>query len=210
MWKPSKWFRQVEQYILDRFRMVSSIAQSVQANGGNCQFSAGHNFNWEWSIWVLNRQVASKMMVAYMPITNKALERIYYNFRSRTGAILVPATSFAKSIMTYRRTQLAMSMVGDQNPGSAHNSYWVNFFGRSTPFLTGPEKNAKLFKAPVIYVEFHRVKRGYYEGSMEMLAEDPNALPNGYEITIRFARKLEQVIREHPANWLLDPPPLEI
>ena len=68
-------------------------------------------------------------------------------------------------------------------------------------FLHGPEKHARINDYPVVFVAIKRVKRGYYEITLSVLADDPRQLAEG-EITRRYAQNMEKMIREYPADWL--------
>ena len=92
-------------------------------------------------------------------------------------------------------------MAADQSPSNASKSYWVTFLGRETAFLHGPEKYARMHNYPVVYVDVKRVKRGYYTLDVVELAENPASLPEG-EVTLRYAKKLEEAIRKNPGSWL--------
>jgi KDO2-lipid IV(A) lauroyltransferase len=92
-------------------------------------------------------------------------------------------------------------MAADQSPRNKEKAVWVDFLGRDTAFLHGPEKYASLYNYPVFYADIKRVKRGYYTLNLSILADDPASLNEG-EITKRFAAKLESIIREDPGNWL--------
>lgn len=87
-------------------------------------------------------------------------------------------------------------------PSNVKECYWLPFLNHpDTPWLHGPEKYARLYNLPVIYIDIQRVKRGYYELTLSTLVENPAELPNG-EITAMYARKLEQIITAEPTYWL--------
>jgi len=92
-------------------------------------------------------------------------------------------------------------MAADQSPSNPRRSYCVDFLGRNTAFLHGPENYAREYDIPLIFVDIQRVKRGYYELTFSILADNPQELPKG-EITKRYANKLESQIHQNPANWL--------
>jgi KDO2-lipid IV(A) lauroyltransferase len=92
-------------------------------------------------------------------------------------------------------------MAADQSPRNKEKAIWVDFLGRDTAFLHGPEKYAMQYNYPVFYADIKQVKRGYYTLYLSILADDPASLSEG-EITKRFAAKLESIILEDPGNWL--------
>jgi KDO2-lipid IV(A) lauroyltransferase len=140
-------------------------------------------------------------MVVYMPLKNKVMERLFQHLRTRTGSVMLPATDMRNSIVPYRHTQYMLALVADQAPGSPNKAYWLNFFGRPTPFVKGPESGARMGNIPVVFVQLYKVKRGYYHAHLEVGAENPQDLPEG-ELTRRYISFLEKAIRKHPDMWL--------
>ena len=77
----------------------------------------------------------------------------------------------------------------------------MNFFGRPTGFVAGPEKGARAGNLPVLFTYIVKPKRGYYRAFLEVACEDPSALEEG-ELTLRYAHYMEKVIRSNPEMWL--------
>ena len=79
--------------------------------------------------------------------------------------------------------------------------YWSNFFNKPTPFVTGPEKNARLNNCIVYYARFSKRKRGFYEIQFILLTDEPRSLKEG-ELTKKMIALTEKSINENPANYL--------
>ena len=94
-----------------------------------------------------------------------------------------------------------MGLAADQSPGNAQNAYWLNFFGKRTAFITGPEKGARAKDLPVFFAQISKPRRGHYKIEFTLAAQNPQQLPEG-ELTVRFARYLEEVIARFPDMWL--------
>ncbi|MEZ5195809.1 MAG: lysophospholipid acyltransferase family protein [Bacteroidales bacterium] len=77
----------------------------------------------------------------------------------------------------------------------------MDFLGRDTAFLHGPENYARQYNIPLMYTKIERVKRGYYELTLSVLADNPTELEKGV-ITQRYAKELESQINQQPENWL--------
>jgi KDO2-lipid IV(A) lauroyltransferase len=161
----------------------------------------GHYGNWEWGTLSPALQTRYHIIGFYKPLNNKWMDKLVNRNRSRYGTTLAPIRQTTKTFETYRGQTVLYLMAADQSPSNREMAYWVNFLGRETAFLHGPEKHARINKYPVIFVSIRRVKRGFYELELTPLVEDPSKLPDG-EITRLFAEKLEALIREDPANWL--------
>ncbi len=161
-----------------------------------------HYGNWEWGGLSTPLQIDyRKLIVLYKPLSNKFADRMARKNRSRTGISMEPIYETARLFKTYAPQKTAFFLIADQSPTNASKSYWVNFMGRETAFLHGPERYARNHNLPVIFVDIQRVKRGYYAVEFSLITNDPVSLPDG-EITARYARKLEEIIRKKPENWL--------
>jgi len=161
----------------------------------------GHYGNWEWGTLSPALQTKFQNIAFYKPLKNKSLDRMVSRNRSRYGTILAPIRQTTSTFDTYKGQPVIYLMAADQSPSNREAAYWTNFLGRDTAFLHGPEKHSRNNHYPVFFVAIRRVKRGFYELNLEMLAEDPSKFHDG-EITRLFAEKLESLIREDPANWL--------
>ena len=177
------------------------ILEDFYHAGRRCQLHLGHTFNWELANAALPLLSDYPFIVAYMPIENKIFERLFLHLRGRTGTILLPATRLQRSILPYRNTQYLLTLVADQAPGNPDQSYWLNFFGRPTPFVRGPERGARAGDVPAVFVRFYKTARGYYRVFLTTIADHPAQLPEG-ELTRRYRELLEDAIRQAPDLWL--------
>jgi KDO2-lipid IV(A) lauroyltransferase len=169
--------------------------------GRKLQAHLGHLFNWEIGNAAIPSWTRYPFLVAYMPVENKVFERLFLHLRSRTGSIPLPATKLQRAILPYRHQQYILALVADQAPGGPENSYWLNFFGRPTPFVRGPERGARIADIPAIFVRFYKPRRGHYRAELITIAEHPGELPEG-ELTRRYRNLLEAAIRQQPDSWL--------
>ncbi|HEY4109764.1 lysophospholipid acyltransferase family protein [Puia sp.] len=169
--------------------------------GRKLQAHLGHLFNWELGNATIPLLTRYPFLVAYMPVENKIFERLFLHLRSRMGSIPLPATKMQRAILPYRNSQYILGLVADQSPGGPENSYWLDFFGRPTPFVRGPERGARIGDIPVIFVRFYKHRRGYYGVQLITIAEHPGVLPEG-ELTRRYRNLLEDAIRQQPDGWL--------
>jgi Kdo2-lipid IVA lauroyltransferase/acyltransferase len=161
----------------------------------------GHYGNWEWGTLSPALQTRFHIVGFYKPLKNKRMDKMVNRNRSRYGTTLAPIRQTTNTFEAYKGQAVIYLMAADQSPSNREAAYWVNFLGRDTAFLHGPEKHARNNNYPVVFVAIRRVKRGFYELELTPLVEDPSKIPDG-EITRLFAEKLESLIREDPANWL--------
>jgi len=186
-----------KHFIIDNPEVLEAFYKS----GRKCQLHLGHTFNWEIANAAMPLLTDYAFIVAYMPLTNKIFDRLFLHLRGRTGTILLPATRMQRAILPYRHTQYLLTLVADQAPGGPDIAYWLDFFGRPTPFVRGPERGARIADIPAVFVRFYKTRRGYYRIHFTTLSDHPAALPEG-QLTIRYASLLEDAIRQEPALWL--------
>ncbi len=163
----------------------------------------GHYCNWEWGSLSASLQTDYTVVGLYKPLSNKWIDSFMRWSRTRYGTVLASINKTTSTFKELRNTPTVFLMAADQSPGNKYksNAYWINFLGRDTAFLHGPEKHARANNYPVIYIDVQRKKRGYYTIELSVLADKPSELEDG-KITSRFANKLESVIYKEPANWL--------
>lgn len=178
-----------------------SLFDDLYKKGKKCQVHCGHNFNWEFIQLLVPIATPYPFLGIYMPIENKALNKIFYNMREKTGTILISATNMRTEMLPYRNQLYLMGLAADQNPGNPTNAFWLYFFGVPTPFVKGPEKNARANDTAVIFAHFTKWKRGHYELHFELATENPNDLAPG-ELTRNYILFLEEKMRANPDMWL--------
>lgn len=197
-----KAFSASEAFIKQRFKGDYSLVQAMYEKGyQKVQLHTGHNFNWEYASLSLPLYSAFPALVVYMPITNKTLDKIFLKMRSRTGAHLLSAVYIRNEILPFRNQRYALALVADQNPVNPAHAWWVDFFGKPTPFLKAPESGARRGNVPVLFSYFKREKRGHYTIFYELAHEQPAQLQAG-ELTKQYANFLQAAIEQQPDNWL--------
>ena len=193
-----------DAFLQKRFSGNWEVLNECHRTGRAAHVHMGHTFNWEWGNYIASTKLLYKFIGVYMPVKNKAMDRLFLKIRSRGGTILIPATptkTFISSFHPHRTSQYLIGLAADQSPGDPSRAYWLNFFGKRTAFVTGPEKGAKARNLPVFFCYISKPKRGHYHIVFTLAEEDPINLKEG-ELTVRFARYLEEVIRRLPDMWL--------
>lgn len=195
-------FTMNKEQVLSRHRILNpEIMEPHFEAGRGVIIVTGHYGNWEWGALSPALQTPFQIVGFYKPLQNKQIDKFARKNRSRYGTYLSPIRETTKTFESHRGHPVIYLMAADQSPSNREAAYWVNFLGRETAFLHGPEKHARINNYPVVFVAIRRVKRGFYELELSELVDDPSKFPDG-EITQRFAERLESLIREDPANWL--------
>lgn len=169
--------------------------------GRSVQLHMGHNFNWEWGNVVLSQKVRYQIVGVYMPISNKALNRIFKKLRSRSGTVMLDAHKMAAEFLPFKGTQYCLGLVADQSPARLHKARWFEFFDKKSAFTIGPAKNAILNNTVVVFGFIERPRRGYYNVNFSVASAHPLESTEN-ELTKKFVDYLEQIIIKNPDMWL--------
>lgn len=170
--------------------------------GKNVQMHAGHQFNWEYGSLLMAKEIQSIPTYAvYIPLKNKAMERLFLKIRQKFGTRFIKATEFKERREEIFKERFAFFLGADQNPGSPASAYWQNYFGKPAPFITGPEVGGIKNDAAIVFVRSKILKRGHYLVECTVYAESGASTQTG-EITNAFRDFLEKIIREQPHNYL--------
>ncbi|RYY47984.1 MAG: lipid A biosynthesis acyltransferase [Chitinophagaceae bacterium] len=184
-----------------RASMDLSEVNQLIAKGKNLQFHSGHQMNWEYAHWAVATQINTSWVGVYKKIGNPAVDRLFMKLRSKGRTVLVAVHEFKGRAHTVFNQQYALGLIADQNAGKPASGYWLNFFGRPVPFVTGPDKGALKNNPAIIFVKFVKLKRGYYRFEPYVIAEEGANFKEG-ELTRIYRDFLEKSIVEDPANYL--------
>ncbi len=161
---------------------------------------SAHYANWEYIVSSIPFYLKHQHTVIYKPLNNKYLTKYINKNRARFGMKVIPLektkNAFKKSL-----NLTSVLLFADQSPSLLTNAIWVNFLGRDTPCIHGPEAYSKKNNLPIVYCNIQRIKRGYYSVEFSKLIENPSEYKKG-EITEIYMKKVEQIIRKKPENWL--------
>lgn len=190
-----------KSFIDKRFVFDQNPFKEKELLGQKLQIHLGHNFNWEMANVAVPMQSNQPCLVVYMPVKNKIFDRLILKIRSKTGAVMLPATDMRNAMMPFRNSIYTLALVADQAPGNVSKAFWLNFFGKPTPFVTGPEAGAKSSNMSVVFCQIYKVKRGFYRMKFEEILDPIKEMDKG-ELTRRYVKYLENVLREEPSMWL--------
>ena len=190
------------QEIRERVTLVETgPARAALDAGQSIVVVTSHNCNWEWTLLGLSIGMGHPVHAAYKPLHGSWGDRLFLTIRSRFGARMIPAKRLLMRVLRDRGPARIIAMVADQDPVSASVRHFTDFFGQDTAFYLGPEAIARVARMPVYYLAVRRLDRGHYRVTFELLAVAGEELSQGAVIE-RFARRVEALTREHPADWL--------
>lgn len=184
-------------------RMTGNIEMLNQWKGKtqSVQVITGHFFNWEIANLAVGGRSTLPFLGVYAPLKNKVMDRIFKEFRLKTGTILIPNRDFKNRASEHLKKQYALILVGDQNPSNPEKGWWLNFFTKPAPMVKGPAKGAIMNNTVLLYADFYKVKRGYYEFHIELVTENPQQFTE-QELTRILTRKVEASVKKRPDNYL--------
>lgn len=188
-------------------RMVfkgTEIVDEIVESGQSCALYLGHLCNWEWvsslPLWLSPKVHCGQI---YHPLENKDFDRLFLRSRQRMGAESIAMADTLRKILEYRKAgqPIIVGYISDQVPFWTSIHHWVNFLNHDTPVLTGTERIVRKVNHAVLFLDIHRVRRGYYEAEIKLITREPQKMGE-YEITDTYFKMLEQSIRKAPEFWL--------
>ncbi len=158
-----------------------------------------HHGNFEWMLYRMSLEFPARFVGLYKPGRNVRVDAWLRRRRARFGARLIAAKTVLRELAGFREAA-AVGLIADQVPRTSPEKHWCTFLGQETAFYMGPEMLGRALRSRVIMVRMNRLGRGRYELVCIPLNEQGEKLASG-EITDRYARALEEWIRDDPAGW---------
>lgn len=187
------------------FGGVDKIVEDMDRTGKTFAFVyLGHYGNWEWiaslPYWCPPDVKCGQI---YHPLRNKAMDRLFLRLRGQFGGVCIPMKETLRKIIQMRRDRqrAIIGFISDQTPKWNSIHHWCDFMHRETPVFIGTEKIGKQVDALVYFAHVSRPRRGYYHCEFRLMTDDAKPLPD-YELTDRFTRLLEEMIKDTPHIWL--------
>ncbi|MBP1673911.1 MAG: lipid biosynthesis acyltransferase [Bacteroidetes bacterium] len=162
-----------------------------------------HYNNWEWLIVCLPLYTKYKCIGVYKPLRNKLFEKFINSIRLRNDQGLAPMNLIVRNIIDNQRKNIRAlyAFAADQTPAKAEIRYYTTFLNQETPVFLGIEKIASKYDMAVVFFNFQKIRRGYYNLTVELLFERAAGLPE-YKVTETHVKRLEELIREKPEYWI--------
>ncbi|MBC7493733.1 MAG: lysophospholipid acyltransferase family protein [Flavobacterium sp.] len=174
----------------------------LEKKGKSIALMTAHYASYEWAI-SMNKYIKFKGVGIYKKISNPYFDKLVRAIRSKFKATLI-TTKETKHFMEQRHIDKQLCLYGfasDQTPRRADNNHWYTFLGIETPIHIGAEIFAKKFDMNVGFLASKRIKRGYYEATIELLSDDVKNVPD-FAISELFIKKVEKQIYEAPEFYL--------
>ena len=189
--------------LLKRMHMTNpELLERLRNENKDVAIVLGHYGNWEWLV-ILPLYTKLQTVSIYKPLNNKHFDRFMCGLRSKNGMRVTPMSSIVREVVTLRQNNIRalFAFVTDQTPPRVDIKFWTKFLNQDTPVYLGAEKIASKYNMAVVFMKIQKVRRGYYDFSLELLFENSAGLPE-HLITETHVKKLEEIIRERPEHWI--------
>ena len=190
-----------EEFTARHYTRNPELAHQYLEAGVSVISVPGHYNNWEWGSMSAGIQIAYPVVALYKPMSNKLVDNYIRQHRSKFNTRLASICDTAKTFNELSANPHAYILAADQSPSNTKDCFWFDFLNHDTAWLPGPEKYARKYNWPVVYVDIQKVKRGFYELDLVLLTDNPSSLHPG-EITRLYAGHLQKSILNEPAHWL--------
>ena len=166
--------------------------------GKGVLFATAHLGNWELSAFA-HALLSAPMSVVARPLDNPLLDRLVERRRTASGNRVIQKKDFVRGILRSLSNNEAVGILIDQN-SSLEDGIFVDFFGIPACAATGFAKIAAHSEATVVpgFAVWNRAERRYVLRFYPPVMMSGNAADD----TRRLQAQLEDVIRQHPDQWL--------
>lgn len=177
------------------------LVKKYEAQNKSIIFICGHYASYEW-LMSLGYFLKHKSYAIYSPLSNTYFDRLVQQIRMKHKGYLLSRYTASNKMKRHKDEGIisAYGFAADQSAANAR-SYRREFLGLRVPVFAGAERIGKKMDTPIVFVAIRKVKRGFYETTFEVLAENPNDYPD-FQITDMFFERLEQQIRKQPEYYL--------
>nr|WP_298789905.1 lysophospholipid acyltransferase family protein [uncultured Allomuricauda sp.] len=182
------------------FTNVEEILK-LENEGKNVMIMMPHYASWEW-VFNLNSFISATAYAIYQPINNKYFDKMVRDIRSKYGTTLIKTFESRKIIKDAKKANelVTVGIISDQSPMLNRARHWTKFMDVLVPVHVGGEEICKEHDIIPIYLKVKKLKRGHYQGTFKVLAENPKDV-EGYGISEAFLTETEKSIREAPEYY---------
>jgi Kdo2-lipid IVA lauroyltransferase/acyltransferase len=167
--------------------------QNEMSNGKRVMLLATHYSNWEWVGVNLPSVLKGDCIAVYKPLSNQFFNKLVTRSRARTGMKLAAMSEVVRFIKQYEQN-VCFLFIADQSPSIYQSAVSVNFLGKTTSFLDGPQKLVNRYPFEIYYQSVNE-KDGKYLIEFIKIDDHQNLMQT-------YANLLEKDIKNDPYLWL--------
>lgn len=173
--------------------------------GGKDWIAIGAHYGcWEYLLIWSRELRESKLMGVYHPMKSIVFEHFYRRLRNVSEQLIqVPMKQTILHFLRNRKSGqgTVIGLVADQSPTLRPDSHWFRFLNQDTVFHDGAEAMALKFNLPIYFAYTKRTAPGRYETRFDEIYDGKEQVAP-YEITGRYIKRLESMIKECPELWM--------
>ena len=191
-----------EKAMLKRYKFTNvDLLHKLETNNKSVLLIGSHYANWEW-VFCLNLFIKYNAYGVIKKLKNPYFDKKIRQTRGRYHTKIVSTKEIFDIIDTNTKNNIPSiyGFLSDQSPKVEKTYHWSSFLGVKAPIITGSEMLAKKHHLTVVIFSTKKVKRGYYETTFKLIAENPNDFKN-YDITDTYLRELEKSIYKAPEYY---------
>jgi len=189
----------IKDYV--RFENIELIRQKFDEGKGVILLS-GHYGNWEFLAYSVYVYLKLPVLIVVKPLSNYVLDKIVNKYRTRLGNNVVSMYESAFKVVRTLKEGGIIALLADQS-ATKDRDIFVDFFGRKAATFDSPAYFALKYDVPIIVGFAQREKYYYKVHLVELNHSDLKFDKSGiFELTHRYIKLLEEVIREQPELWL--------
>jgi KDO2-lipid IV(A) lauroyltransferase len=178
------------------------VYEEIEKQGKSVAIICSHYASYEWII-SMNYYSDFVAYGIYKQLKNPYFDKLVHKIRSRFNAKLITTKQTVPTIINNNKNNvLALyGFASDQSPKAKGALHWSKFMGMEVPVYVGAEMLSKRYNMNLLYLNTKKVKRGYYEATLELLSDNAKDVPN-FELTDQYLQLLEKQIYEAPEFYL--------
>jgi KDO2-lipid IV(A) lauroyltransferase len=181
---------------------IENSAAAAAIRGKGAIIISGHFANWEM-MPIAAARFGLDGAIVYRPLNNPYVDRYIARARALKGyAEQISKHHGAKRIFTLLRSGRAILLLGDQK---TNEGIPAPFFGRDAMTTHAPAALALKLNVPILFASNRRTKGAEFVVTVHPALE---FTPSGNEdadmrtLTVAVNRKLEEIVRADPSQWL--------
>ncbi len=220
-------FSITEAELRSRCRFVNpEVAEELWNRRVNVAGISSHLANWEILALSLSLEFKHHCFGVYKPLANAEMDQWIKKSRTRFGIHMIPIKAVRQEIAGAPDKPWLLGLLSDQAPHDYEKAFRVTFLGQPTYVVPGPGLLTLEYGLVPIWGWMRRVGRSRFEWGVEILSEDPSGenwtdedraqierlsrahatppkdIERALVLIRRYSERLEQKIREAPAEWL--------
>ena len=177
------------------------VLKKYEEEERNILIMCSHYASYEWLL-SLAYFLEHKSYALYTPLSNKYFDRLLQKIRMKHHSYLLPRYTAHREMKKHKDAHgvYCYGFASDQIPNNKKN-YRRPFLGLNVPVFTGAERLGKALDTVIVFAKIEKVKRGYYQTTFEVFAENPTEYVD-FQITDMFFERINRQIYDKPEFYL--------